>query len=58
MRVTKILSYFRLIFILFIDIFIYLKVLKNTLSLIKLNTGEDMGAKTNGKYLKSNFFIS
>ena len=38
MRVTKILRYLRLIFILFIYIFIYLKVSKNRFSSIKLNT--------------------
>ena len=38
MRATKLLRYLRLVFISFIDILIYSKVLKNTLSSIKLNT--------------------
>ena len=38
MRAKKNLRYLRLIFILFIDIFIYSNVLKNTLSSMKLNT--------------------
>ena len=36
MRATKMLHYLRLIFISFIDIIIYSKVLKNTLSSMKL----------------------
>ena len=38
MQATKSLHYLRLIFIWFIDILIYLKVLKNALSSMKLNT--------------------
>ena len=58
MRATKSLRYLCLIFTLFIDILIYLKVLKNTLSLMEVNTGEDIAEKIKVKYLKSNYFIS
>ena len=47
MRATKILRYLRLVFILLIDILIFLKVLKNTLSSVKLNN----------KIQESNYFI-
>ena len=53
----KSLGCLHLILILLIDILIYLKVLKNTWSSIKLNTGEDNAEKTNGKYWKSSYFI-
>ena len=56
MRATK--SYLRLIFILFIDILIYLKVFKNKLISMKLNIEKDAAEKTNGKYWKLNFCIS
>ena len=58
MRTSKSLRYMRLIFILFINIFIYLKVFKNTLNSMKLNTGEEIAEKTNGKYWQSDYFIS
>ena len=57
MRATQSLR-LRLLFILFIDILIYLKVLKNTLNSMKLNAGEDIAEKTNVEYWKSNYFIS
>ena len=58
MRTTISLRYLRPIFIIFIDILLYLKVLKIKLSSMKLKTGKDMVEKTNGKYWKSNNFIS
>ena len=59
MRVLKSLRYLRLIFILFNDILIYSRVLKNTLTSMELNTmiQEKTSLRTPTSNIERNYFI-